>query len=364
MERRVQIIDVSHLFYKAMYGGMPPLTATLSGGEVINTTIPTFVIKAVNNWSRGGFNPTVVCFDSRGCTRCRKAYFVSSSGEEQNAYKGGRNSENNQFYDSINATMNLLYQGGVCCLVGDNYEADDLVKAAVDKAKKTFPELPIDVITGDADLVPLVDNQVSVFLTSRKTTFANSKELEKRGYVQLTPSNMQDYMEGLSEFKNLLVPYNTVLLKKLLRGDKSDGVAGYPKFFPRKYNDLITQMQADGVDLGTLCRYDAPTEVILYNDTNEPVPAGTPLDKNTMHIRFGEPPALTNLKEVLSRYLDEDIVKHVEYVYNGINLNGAFVDLPDTFKRRPAKMTSEVKGFNWGELCKSVQKLKIRLKQF
>lgn len=373
-KRRVVIVDMLHLCYKAAYGGMPALTATVDVGgvvETINTTIPTFVIKQVHRWAKGGVNPVVCCFDGRGGNRCRKAYFANFTGQtdgEANGYKSNRTSENGQFYASVNTTMNLLYSGGVCCLRADNYEADDLVKAAVDLAKVQYPDLPIDIVTGDTDLVPLVDEQVSVFLYSRKITWAESEDIKKQHYVQLRPDNYQDYIEGLTNYKNLIVPYNTLLLTKLLRGDKADDIKGYPKFTPTKYKNLIFSMQSDGVDLSTICRYDAPTSTLCYRDTEEPIPQelldANAIPKDNMMIKFGEPPCLTNLKEVLSNYLEEDIVKHVEMVYNGINLNGAFTGLPETFCRRPAKLTIKILGYNSGELQKNLSRLRINLPQF
>ena len=67
--------------------------------------------------------------------------------------------------------------------------------------------------------------------------------------MELRPDNYQDYMEGLTAYKNLVIPYNTVLLAKLLRGDKSDDIQGYPKFTPTKYRNLIKSMQDDNIDL-------------------------------------------------------------------------------------------------------------------
>lgn len=370
-KRRVVIVDIMHLCYKAAFGGMPALSATIKVGEgvqTINTTIPTFVIKQVHRWSKGGINPVVCCFDSRGGNRCRKAYFAGFKGVtngDLGGYKSKRQSENGEFYESINAMMYLLYNSGVCCLKADNYEADDLIKAAVDLAKVQYPDLPIDIVTGDTDIVPLVDEQVSVFLYSRKITWAESADIEKKHYVQLTPDNYSEYLEGLTNYKNLVVPYNTLLLTKLLRGDKADEIAGYPKFTPTKYKNLIYSMQADGVDLGNLFRYDSPTQTICYRDTEEPIPqdliGSGAVPRENMMIKFGEPPKLTEIKEVLSNYLDEDIVKHVEMVYNGINLNGAFVNMPDTFKRRPAELTIKISGYNKGVLQSKISRLRINL---
>ena len=365
--RRVRIIDVTHMFYKYANGGMPHLSANvMMNGQLvrIDTTLPSGVIKAIHRWSRQGYNPTVVCFDSKGCSRSRKAYFTQHSEQEEqkSEYKGKRDIQDSRFYEGINLTMNLLLSGGVTVLKADGYEADDLVKAAVDKAKSTYPDLPIDVITGDADLIPLVDDQVSVYIASRKLTWAESSDIEIRHYFQLRPYNYQEYCEGLTAFKSLTVPYNTVLLTKLLRGDKSDNIEGYPKFTPTKYKKLIQKMQEDNVDIANTFLYDAPVKKYVYRGTEEVIPDSlldaTPTEKKA--IKYFEPIALTKITEVLSKYLDEDIVKHARFVYNGINLNGAFTDVPERFKRRPI-VVKEVKGYVSGELARAVSVVDINI---
>lgn len=367
-DRRVRIIDVTHLFYKYANSGMPSLSESiLVDGQLrtVDTTLPTGVIKAIHRWSRQGYNPTVVCFDSKGCSRSRKAYFTQHTDrpEPKTEYKGKREPQNGRFYEGINLTMNLLATGGVTVLKADGYEADDLVKAAVDKAKTTYPDLPIDIITGDADLIPLVDDQVSVYIVSRKLTWAESRDIEITHYFQLRPYNYQEYCEGLSAFKNLTVPYNTVLLTKLLRGDKSDNIDGYPKFTPTRYRQLIQQMQEDNVDIANTFRYDAPIKKYVYRGTDEVIPEelldATPTEKKA--IKYFEPKALTNIVNILSKYLEEDIINHVKFVYNGINLNGAFTTVPESFKRRPASIKAEIKGYVSGELARAVSVLKINL---
>ena len=365
--RRVRIIDVTHMFYKYANGGMPHLSANvMMNGQLVrvDTTLASGVIKAIHRWSRQGYNPTVVCFDSKGCSRSRKAYFTQHSEQEEqkSEYKGKRDIQDSRFYEGINLTMNLLLSGGVTVLKADGYEADDLVKAAVDKAKSTYPDLPIDVITGDADLIPLVDDQVSVYIASRKLTWAESSDIEIRHYFQLRPYNYQEYCEGLTAFKSLTVPYNTVLLTKLLRGDKSDNIEGYPKFTPTKYKKLIQKMQEDNVDIANTFLYDAPVKKYVYRGTEEVIPDSlldaTPTEKKA--IKYFEPKALTKITEVLSKYLDEDIVKHARFVYNGINLNGAFTDVPERFKRRPI-VVKEVKGYVSGELARAVSVVDINI---
>lgn len=369
VQKRVLIVDVAHLCYKAAHGGMPPLSATVNVGGVmqtISTVIPKLVTNQIYRWSKGGYYPTVVCFDSKGANKSRKAYFTMGNGinnGDKNSYKGSRSAENDSFYNSVNLTLNLMNKAGVCCLKSDSYEADDLIKASVDLAKKTYPDLPIDIVTGDSDLLPLVDEQVSVFLTSRKATYAVSDDIKKTHYVQITPDNYEEYLSTLTAYKNLYVPYNTVLLTKLLRGDKADEIAGYPKFTPTKFKNLVWDMERDGVDIANLFRYDNPTETICYRSNEQPIPEDMldSIPNSEKIIKYGEPPALKKMCEILSNYLEEDVVNHVRYVYNGINLNSAFTNVPDIFKRRPAKLTIELKGFNRYELHKVLEPLRINL---
>lgn len=368
-KRRVVIVDFQHLAYSFAFGGATALSATLQINgvpKIVDTTIPAYSIKMLHRWADKGFNPLVVCFDGQGSTRSKKYYFASKNGVTNDGtavgYKEDRSSQSSKFYEGINLTQNFLIQGGVCCLRAENYEADDLIKAAVDKAKIQYPNLPIDVMTGDQDLVPLVDDQVSVFLRSRKMTWAVSKDLERAHYVQLTPANYQEYMETLTDFKNLNVPYNTVLLKKLLRGKKADSIPAIPKLTPTKYNKIINGLLEDGYNLEELCVYDAPVRTVCYRGTEEPIPENMidSVPREQKMLKFSDPPALATLLEALSSYLTEDELQHVHDTYIGINLNGAFTGLGE-YNRRPANITADIKGYDMVDLQRQVSVLKINL---
>lgn len=368
-QRRVVIVDISGMFYKFAFGGASALSATImvdGQPKVVDTTLAAYSIKMLHRWSAGGFNPLVVCFDTAGSNRCRKAYFAkhaAETGTQAVGYKESRSFNDSTFYDGVNITMNLLRNGGVCCLKAENYEADDLIKAAVDKAKEVYPHLPIDIITGDQDLIPLVDDQVSVFISSRRMTWAEEKSIEKRNYVQLRPDNYQAYIETLTEFKNLQMPYNTVLLKKLLRGKKADDVPGFPKFTPTKFNNLVIQMQEDGHDLGDLFRYGTPIKEIVYRGTQEPIPPELieSVPREQKMLKFHDPVELMRICDVLGQYLPDGVIEHVKFIYRGINLNGAFVDVPETFKRKPAVITAPIEGYLASKLQQAVSVVRINL---
>lgn len=368
--RRVIIVDFNHMAWSYAFSQAKPLYCMVKiDGEMVqvNTTIPAYTIKQINRWANKGINPTAICFDGVNSARCRKAYFakkfgVGTDGKAQ-GYKARRDVRDQKFYDSINLTMNYLCRGGVSCYRCEGYEADDLIKACVDNAKLHYPNLPIDIITGDADLLPLVDEQVSVFMRSNKTTYAEEKEIEKKHYVQVTPRNFRDFVENMSSYRNLLVPYNTILLTKLLRGDKSDEIAGKPDWKPKMYNRFVEMMEDNGEFLEDIFRYDSPTEHYFYKGTTTPVPAEllSTVSRDEIQIEYGEPPALTRICEVIGKYCEQEDIDHVRFIYNGINLNGAFTDISPEFFRRPARLTTPIQGYQIFQLQKEISALQINI---
>lgn len=333
--RRVVIIDYNPLVHKYLNGGAPPLSHTLNvnGTPVrVDTTIQNYTIKAIHRWSNNGLNPTAVCFDSP-CP-ARKVYFarqiIDKTSGESVEYKDGRERLPSRAYDAINMTIGLLYRGGVSVYKVDGFESDDLIYECVKQAKIQYPDLPIDIICNDADFLPLVDDQVSVFFRTRKQAWAENSSLLKKGYIQVTPGNFQEVCEGISQYKKLEVPYNSLLLAKLLRGDSSDKVPGKPDWKPKMYRELITVLEEDGVEMDTLFRYGGEEQ-------------------------------LAKICEVLGRYVEPEDLEHIRTVYRGIDLNGAFEGVNGKFARKPATITSPIKPYNAIDLQQEVSKLNINL---
>ena len=370
--RVVNIIDFNHMAYNVAYGATSLTTTLVVDGEpqVVDTTIPALTIKTIHRWANRGLNPTAVCFDTKGSGTFRHNYFKEVSkgvcGETID-YKNSRTSAGDKFFTGVNLTANFLHEGGVSCYKNPGYEADDLVKACVDRAKELYPTLPIHVITGDADLLPLVDDQVSVFLRSRKYTYAVTPEFEKNKYVQITPENYSRYVEDISAFRQskLLVPYNTVLLAKMLRGDSSDKIPGKADWKPKMYNTLIEFLIRDGIDIGNLFRYGNPTETLCYRDTGMPIPYDmlNSVPRENQMIHYGDPVELTNMLEVLSHYVEPEDLEYIRFKYLGMNLNGAITGMAQGMNRRPAKIKTDIKGYMAGELQRAVVQLKINLPQ-
>lgn len=334
-QKRVLIVDYNHLAHTYLHGGAAPLSHTVMVGgkpQIVDTTIQAYTIKAIHRWANKGQNPTAVCFDSP--CKCRKAYFAKKGGVDEKGtamgYKSARENLPPRAFDAINMTSQILKMGGVCCYKANNYEADDLVYACVQRAKQDYPDLPIDIVCNDADLLPLVDDQVSVFFRSRKYTYAKSKDIEKAHYIQVTPSNFQEVCEGISQYKNLIVPYNSLLLAKLLRGDKSDDIAGHPDWKPKMYKQLIGLLDENAEDFSGAFRYGGEAQLdVICN--------------------------------MLDKYIDEADLDHIRFVYRGMDLNGGFEGLPEGYNRKPAVLSTAIKEYNMGELQREASKLNIRL---
>lgn len=380
MKKRVLIVDYNHMVHTYFRSKFRLSTTVVVNGQRIekDTTIQSGTIKNIHNWSNHGANPTAVCFDRR--VTSRKAWFqenlpnmlVGSSGE----YKGSRERMPDAMFEGAADSQHILQQAGVSVFAENNYEADDLVFACVLRAKEKYPGLPIDVITNDADLLPLVDDTVSVFIRSVKGTYAEDKSIEKSKYIQVTPRNYQRVVEDMSAFKGFDMPYNTVLLHKLLRGDSSDEFQDKEisrMFSPKRYNQFVDKMKEGCIDLSNIFRYGVPTYKILYKGTDREFngtmkEALASHDKGMLYQKVCNPVELNNILNVLNMYTDlsESQLGMLEKAYWGINLNQAFPNSNSALQRRSyvvgAKGRPDIHEFNEVELQKCLSPLRINLR--
>lgn len=363
MGKRVVIVDYNHLAHTYLNSGYKATKTVVIDGvpKEIDTTIQSGTIKAIHRWSKGGSNPTAVCFDSP--VPARKAYFAKTFGmavEGDKAYKAGRAPMRQDMMEAITMVQEILASAGVSVFKGDNYEADDLVFACIQRAKEDYPGMPIDVITNDADLLPLVDETVSVFLRSKVMTWAESKDIEKAHYVQVTPANYQDVIQNLSAYRKFLIPYNSILLHKILRGDSSDNIESVKKLFPpKKYNAIIEELIDNDVSLSKLFRYGKNKETLVSIKTGEVV--GPDHDRSDLAIRYDDPQELEDMINTLCWYIeDEEVLSFIKKMYRGMNLNQAYAGL-GSISRKPAKL-QKINTFNEGVLQSKLVPLGINLK--
>ena len=377
METHVVIVDFNHMLH-TYYNSQHRLSINVSMYGTVeqkDTTMQNGTIKNIFRWSNYGYNPTAVCFDRPVLPR--KAFFQSAFGSMKvgtgEEYKGNRGGMPGDMMVASRDTMGILTSGGVSCYAEDGYEADDLIKACVDRARIKYPGMHIDIVTNDADLLPLVDETVSVYLRSRKGTFAEDKNYEKTHYIEVTPRNYQLIVEGLSAYDKFYMPYNVMLLHKLLRGDSSDqfGCKDIKKLFPpTKWNAMLLKMQEDGVNFSTAFRYGSPRLKILYRDTGEEFKGSmqealASPDRGRLYQKVCNPAELDTIIDLLRRYspLTDEQLSRVEKLYWGMNLNMLYPNADKRLFRKPYIVgdNNDINPYESNALRKAATVLQINL---
>ena len=316
---RYILIDYMHLAHRCIVA--EPLSTTVMINnelQVIDTTIPNYTIKNIFNYSGRGLFHTGVFFE--GGSDYRKKHFAKDGSGDGTGYKGDRSQQKGSFYTGINLAIQLMMQGKVSLFRVGGYEADDLIYNMILAIKAKDTTTPIDVITNDSDLLPLVDEQVSVYI--RGTREYNEDGCpQRRLYYQVTPRSWDEYLSYTSAYKNFKIPYNSMLLFKMIRGDKSDNVAGACKGYGgKKYTQLMEKMVEDNVDFPTVFRYGNDFDSVM--------------------------------KPVLEKYFTDEEVDKMKFIYQGIGLR----KLPD------GQTLSLPKQIDKGFLQQSLDFVKINLK--
>ena len=286
---RYIIVDYMHRVYKTM--NCKPLSCAVNfNGEMlrVDTTIPNYTIKSIFNFSGKGSYPTVVCLEG-GCPS-RVNYFssINPTGKKADGYKDGRGRLSGVMRDGMNLAVGCMQDGNVACAREIGYEADDYVYSVVMALKEAGVKDPIDVFTNDRDMLPLVDDQVSVYINNPRQ-FNEETSPKITGYFQVTPRSWDTYVYYASEYKGYDIPYNSVLLYKMIKGDKADninyGIKGYGGV---KFSSVIKRMREDGCAFESIFRY------------------GLDFDKH--------------IAPVLKNYFTDDEIASMKFIYNGINL--------------------------------------------
>lgn len=362
MEERIIIVDYMHLVYSYSFAQYNITAYVEIDGRAreVSTKLHKGISNVINTWTRGGKDKVIVCVDSPIISR--KAYFNRINKEKgvEKTYKEGRKNLPDSILESAEQVLDLLRDAGIPVCRGYDYEADDLIFNVVCQCKDLYPDTPIDIITNDADLLPLVDQQVSVFLRSVRFTSATEKRLEKKHYVQITPDNFEQEVIQRGEYKKIRMPYNTTLLYKLLRGDKSDNIIGYPKkFTPKKYNEMIEKMEADDVDFANIFRYGRIEKKFINKKTGDVVVDINQVDPKECKVVFSKPSTLEGILNVMSKYTDEDVLKHIEQTYRGLNLNGVFMENGQV--RIPARVKELPKTYSQDRLMEVLKKWNVKI---
>lgn len=229
------IVDFAYLYYKYKFSiesgrnsrqRLTKLTHVVDGKEIDMNYLyyPLREIEGFRKkYEKAGHDVVMsICFDSPSRKR-----------EDNKEYKANRiNKLSETDFDRINLLRELLTTAGHNVYKIDGIEADDIVANIIKYYGNGFG---FNIIyTPDTDLLACIKSNVGVY-----------RYKMNKGYTAVGLANFSEYCS--QEFK-CNIPYNTVLLYKILCGDKSDTIKGVSRFGPAAFNKLIEFIGEDNLD--------------------------------------------------------------------------------------------------------------------
>lgn len=139
-------------------------------------------------------------------------------------YKATRVPQPQEFYDQIPITKQVIESFNIPVFSKDGFEADDLIATLIANQKSKIKNLKSVIVTGDLDLLQLVDDQTHVYFL--KQGVKNIKIYDRDAVYErfnLPPTQLIDF--------------------KALVGDPSDNILGAPGIGPKTAADLIKQFK-------------------------------------------------------------------------------------------------------------------------
>jgi len=206
--KKLLLIDGNAILHRG-YHAYPPLTNPK--GEMINAVFGFFSM-LLTVFADQKPDYLVVCFD-RGKPTFRQSMFAG--------YHAHRPKMADDFHPQVAIVHELLEKMNVRIFELDGYEADDLIGTIATKAVDEFNE-EVVIVTGDRDLLQLVNPQVKVLmplLGFTKTVLFDEAKIEEKYGVH--PRQFVDY--------------------KALIGDASDGYPGVTGIGPKTAAKLLKE---------------------------------------------------------------------------------------------------------------------------
>jgi len=204
------IIDGHAIAHRA-YHSIPPLS---HNGQPVNALYG-FYSMILSSIDQLKPDYLLVCLDSPGPT-FRNAEFLG--------YRAKRKPSDHDLTSQLPLLPQTLKSVGIPAIAMGGFEADDLIATLTKKAQKKKFINQITIITGDKDLMQLINKKVSLFVPirglSETKTYDAAGVLEKLG---VTPSQVIDL--------------------KALMGDMSDSYPGVTGIGPKTATDLLTKYQ-------------------------------------------------------------------------------------------------------------------------
>lgn len=271
---QIHIVDMSYVAHRyshveAVMTAQVPVIDPATGIkrlQDIPTKIQNFALKFLRDVSRGGQEYLGVVFDKPIPSRRGYLYkmYPTPADQESARYKAGRTTNRALINDS-EMVRGMLTQAGIPTYTVQDFESDDLFVPLIEACRERLPGVHINLYTNDVDILPLVAEDVSVWIYNRNVQFSEFSERTISSHFEVTPRTYSEYVSNLYQHRKagITLPYNLVLLDKILCGDSSDNI---PAISPRRastnkrkvefYQKLEEQHKAGLLDLTTLFTYN------------------------------------------------------------------------------------------------------------
>lgn len=214
--KRLAVIDGKSVFYRGYYA-MPNLAladGTPSGGVFGFTSIAIEIIKKLEP------DYIAIAWDIKGTSAAKRI-------EIFDGYKAGRTKPPDDFYVQLPILKEVLEAFNWPLYELDQYEADDIMGTFSIQAKEAGIETC--VITGDYDMLQLIDDNTSVYITRTGST------------------DLVKYDDAAFEAK-YGIKVNQFVDYKALVGDTSDNIPGVRMVGDKAARDLLTSYRTlDGI---------------------------------------------------------------------------------------------------------------------
>lgn len=207
MSKRILLVDGHSIANRAFFG-VPLLTN--SKGQYTNALFGFFNI-LFSAIDRVKPDQLAIAFDQHHPTFRHEMYAE---------YKGNRSAMQPELKEQIPVLQEMLKKAGVQLLMRETLEADDLLGTAAKKAGKEGCE--VTLLSGDRDLLQLVDEQITMLLPKTK-----------REGTEYEVYHVQDVVE-----KYGVEPAGYLQMKGLM-GDSSDNIPGVPKIGEKTASKII-----------------------------------------------------------------------------------------------------------------------------
>ena len=140
------------------------------------------------------------------------------------AYKANRTKMPDDLGEQIPEIINMISKTGINLLINEGYEADDIIATVVDKLKKDS-DLSIYIVTGDKDIMQLVNDRVFIYNPGNKFSGPIIYD-EKKVYEKwnVPPEKICDLLS--------------------IMGDSSDNIPGVKGVGPKTASKLINDFNS------------------------------------------------------------------------------------------------------------------------